>query len=264
MRTFKTDTSGYVGSGGSVIGMAAKQEKIKNNKNNNSNNKNIKMFLLFISFLLLIGSGYFVFSLINKSVKKEEQEVFITPKPILVSDDEYEVNIIDLNNSIENILKLPLKEREFVYIPILKTIGNQTQLSVVDDLFKSLKIDFPDFISDIDDRFMYSLYNSKDNFPVLLFKINSYSHVFVDMLEWEKYIYEDLEKILNLQTKNKVKDSFYDIEIRNNDVRVFDDVEGNHVLYYSIVNRKYLIITSNENALKEVFRRLSSFQFLND
>jgi len=96
-------------------------------------------------------------------------------------------------------------------------------------------------------------YLSKD-WPILILSIRSYESAFAGMLKWEKTMGQDLSAIFNSANAG----DFQDKEIQNHDTRT------NSVLIYSFINRNYLVIVQNEEPLKEIFRRFSSPQYLNE
>ena len=77
-------------------------------------------------------------------------------------------------------------------------------------------------------------------------------------------MFNDLKIVFGDKEANPNPDGFEDREIKNTDTRILYDTEGNPVLIYAFFNRKYLIITTGEPALKEIIRRLSSVRYLNE
>jgi hypothetical protein len=84
------------------------------------------------------------------------------------------------------------------------------------------------------------------------------------MIKWEGNIVNDLKAIFPAPLETKFLMGFEDKEIQNHDTRVLNDRDGNSVLIYSFINQKYLVIAQNEEPIKEIFRRFSLPQYLNE
>ena len=97
----------------------------------------------------------------------------------------------------------------------------------------------------------------------MIFGVRSYENAFASMLKWEKNIVYDLAGFLGIKNIESLKIDFYDKEIKNKDSRVVKDGDGNVVFLYAFINREYLVITTSEEAIKEVFRRFTVSKYLN-
>jgi len=101
--------------------------------------------------------------------------------------------------------------------------------------------------------------NKKTNL-FLIIKIKNYNLAYAGMLEWEKTIIYDLFTFFRINIKgdnNKLLNKpFQDVIIKNKDIRVLYNEEGIGVFFYLFSNRKTLIISDSQNAIKEIITRL--------
>ena len=127
---------------------------------------------------------------------------------------------------------------------------------------------------------LYAVNNSWQ--PVFIFKVSSYDSGYSGMLKWEETIGDDLKPLLASKpiaapTQNSnttasstvstsanpiIPTSFKDALIRNKDVRVLEDNSGRRLILYSFADQNTLVITTSEQALSEVFARLTTSQFV--
>ncbi len=213
---------------------------------------NVKKWLLATAALLLMGGAVAVgVFLLNQ--KKEEQTAHVLPRPIISADEELEIGA----DEIKDILLFPAGENKLLYFPIKETEN-------IGEFFSAIGVSPPPGLIDaLEDGFMLAAFQKSQKWPILILRVGRYEHGFVAMLKWERTMVYDLEKIFGLDA-GSARDYFEDKEIRNNDARILNNTEGNPILIYSFFNRKYLVITTGEPALKEALRRLSSVQYLNE
>jgi len=119
---------------------------------------------------------------------------------------------------------------------------------------------FPDF--------MIGMYQTDKNNPFLIFKASYFENAYAGMLEWEKILEKDMKVLFRLPGYEKIGDllaelnaepikQFQDTVILNKDVRIIKDENANTLLLYSIIDKETIIITTNENAFKEIINRLN-------
>lgn len=134
------------------------------------------------------------------------------------------------------------------------------------------------FLTKIDARvsgaFLRSLKNDMNlgvhvfdgNQAFLIFKTDFYENSFAGMLQWEKYMNEDLTPlfgpIVKLEkgtTTESVIGSvlFTDKVFKNKDVRMLED-KGEIVLMYSFIDQETILITTNESTFTEILKRITS------
>ncbi len=276
LRTFKGDSSRYIKEEKvSAIDIASAQakkgthlvyEKLEEEKKINW--KSAVIAVVILTIFLAAGFGVFYF-LKNWGLKKlgvvKETPAYVLPRPVIIGDEEIEASVKEINGLIQG----PLKTGRLLYVSIVKEEGAGAgikRLITAREFFNNFGIiPPPDLLGDLDNRFMLYVYRSSENWPVLIFEMKSYERVFAAMLRWENTsIASDLKNIFSIGYDSGIKAVFVDKEIKNHDARVLNNEEGSPALMYSILNKKYLIITTGQDALEEIFRRFSSSQYLND
>ena len=110
--------------------------------------------------------------------------------------------------------------------------------------------------------FMLGTHSFNKNQPFLVLKTDYYDNAFAGMLEWEGHLTEDLLTLFGQE--NRVQElsqrKWGDMVIKNKDTRVLLDFDGNIALVYAFKDQRTLIITTSEDTLLEVSRRLDLVQ----
>lgn len=266
LRTFKSDSANYVKEKEiSLIDVAASQSKqrtlLRDEKNGGSRKINFKTIIFpIVAVIVLAGAGvggFFIF----KNFQKPETPTYVLSKPPIVADEEIETTL----NGFQKLIEGPVKTNRLIYLPIIKQSEEPKRLVTVREFFNNFGIiPASDLVGDFENNFMLSVFRSTQNWPILIFKVKSYDRTFAGMMRWERDMPADFKKIFPIETQSFKDLSFTDKEIKNQDVRVLYDERGEPVLMYSFFNRNYLIITTGEDALKEIFRRFSLPQYLNE
>lgn len=118
------------------------------------------------------------------------------------------------------------------------------------------------------DKYMIGTYQGSDTTvgPALfmIFETKDYSQTFAGMLDWEKTMLNDLYSLFGTDVSGDravlFEKPFKDIIIDNKDARILYDKDGKDVLYYSFINKDGFIITTSQDAIKEVYRRIITAQ----
>ncbi len=262
LRTLKTDTAEFVEKGGvSLVDIATEEAKRSGLKYKEKISKVPfkKIILISIGVFVIIGIGFGGYWFFTKN-QQEEQSNQLLARPILAADDQIEV-FVDLENpqkflnnlqsAIQSQIRpnhllnifVPLDSREF-----LKIIGTNPPL---------------EFPYSLDSKFMLAKFYLTKDWPILVFKIRDYDSAFAGIIKWERYMAADLQGLFLSQNLNNANNFFEDKVVQNHDTRILNDKDGNSILIYSFINRNYLVITTNEEPLKEIFRRFSLPQYLN-
>jgi hypothetical protein len=122
--------------------------------------------------------------------------------------------------------------------------------------------------------FMIGTHVTEDTEPFMIFQTGFYENVFAGMLEWEKQMVTDFEDVLGYDLRFRLGldqsavialelPDFEDVVIQNKDARVMRDPNGETILLYSFLNRQTVVITTNENTLNEIARRLTTTRTAN-
>lgn len=251
LRTLQTDAQEYIKKGVSFAEIAAEASKRQDLSSEKETTKISlkKISLISIIIVIIVGVGIGSFWLFYRK-EQEKQQVSLLSKPILVSDQQIEAKA-DLN-SIQSALKTPIRLNNLLYI---------STAMKPEEFFKLIKANPPsELTNSLAEKFMLSKFYLSKEWPILIFKIRSYELAFVGMLKWEKAISNNLSEIFSPPSSG----DFQDKEIQNHDTRVLYDENGNSFLIYSFINRNYLVIAQNEEPIKEIFRRFSLSQYLNE
>lgn len=267
LRTFETDVANYVKKKGmSLVDLASDQAKFKGLKFQEEKSGGLlskKVLVLLVLIVILVLGGGFSFLLFGK--KNALSPALVSQKPFLIPDKEIQV-IIDLNDrqkfleDIKTALASEAGANELVNILILEQLpGNSKKPVGVKFFFKLTGISPPQELLDSfnDKQFMLSKIYLNNSWPVLIFQVDSYSYAFSGMLKWEKTIANDLTDVFANFIDNQAADVFLDKILQNHDTRVLKDADGNTILAYSFINRRYLAITGSDEPLKEILYRFT-------
>lgn len=130
-------------------------------------------------------------------------------------------------------------ESDIVDIPATEFI-QKTNINIPDMLLRSLT-----------DRWMLGTYAEKTDSetgstPFIALTTDFFQNAFASMLSWEKTLGDDL----------KMQGQFADKQIRNRDVRIFTNNDGEILFLYSFINKETLIITATESAFIAIIDRI--------
>jgi hypothetical protein len=151
------------------------------------------------------------------------------------------------------------------------------------------------FIRSLGPSYLIGFYNDHSSWkPFMIFQVLSYDNAFAGMLNWENGMGNDLaafygEAVQPISettiatssstqpgpagTKNATSTlsspviatsppTFRDTVIDNENVRAFGEFGQTPLLYYSFPTQSILVITPSQDALQEIFKRLTSTQFI--
>ncbi|MFQ5788614.1 MAG: hypothetical protein ACE5H1_11620, partial [Thermodesulfobacteriota bacterium] len=125
------------------------------------------------------------------------------------------------------------------------------------------------FLRSLKPEFMLGVHMQSGNNPFLILKTGFYENAFAGMLEWEREIKEDLAPLFGpadfdlISNENfgtsappSTAPTFSDFVMKNKDVRILKDNDGEIALLYSFIDKNTIVITTNENTFSEVLTRL--------
>ena len=265
VHTFKSDTSEYVKEKGlsmvEVMAAESKRKKVLPTIDPYAPKKGkgkqvIRTLSIAVISLIIFGgiAGYFLW--------RQKQPVGPTtsplPKPLIIADDEQTI----APNEILTVVTSKIPAGTLKYFPIVFGEEENKILITTAEFFTITDIGGEGIADGLEDRFMSLLYKTSKTWPILLFKIKNYERTFSSAIQWEKTMADELAALFDIENLGTIRKPFYDREISNHDVRIIDDTFGRPALFYAFFGRKYLIITTGEDAVKETLRRLSSTQYL--
>lgn len=275
IRTLESDIASYTKEKNfSVLDIVAEEAKVRGLSFENPEteagffSKYKKNIAVLIIVSIVLGGGYWG---VSKWLKGNTAEhVFpqdkISEGPVL-TDNRIEVSTYQDKKDVflekmEKALGEDNTGSKLTEISLIKT-ENGGKLSLnKDEFFAVAGIDMPRDLSDfLGKDFMLLNFKNDGDYPVLIFKANSYNYVFSEMLKWERKMPDNLGSIFP-QADFMAENIFIDKYIQNRDARVLES-NGETSLMYSFADRKYLIITNSVGALAEIFKRLTSVNYAN-
>lgn len=272
IRTFEDDIANYTKEKNfSILDIVAEEAKVRGLSFENPEEEKRFNFrkIIIISLVILFATagGYFGIAkpllqrnnIVNNFSQITQGPILTDQKiEIIANQDKKEVFARDL----ESALSSEGDSGNLTEISVVKTSDEQKTSLTKEEFFSMVRAQIPQGLRDyLEKDFMLLNFNSRGNYPVLVFKSKSYTYVFSEMLKWEKSLVGDL-KALFPDADLLGNDSFADKYIQNHDARVAEK-DGEIDLVYSFIDRKYLVITNSQEALAETFRRFSSIQYAN-
>ena len=91
--------------------------------------------------------------------------------------------------------------------------------------------------------------------PFLILTNRFYDGAFLGMLEWERFILNDLAPLFLIRSTQR-EQSFEDAVIKNIDVRFLRNTKGEVILLYSFIDRQTIVITTDADTFAEVVERI--------
>jgi len=273
IRTFEDDIANYTKEKNfSILDIAAEEAKVRGLSFENPEEEGSfpwlkKAVIIFFIVLLISAGGYFGF--VKPLLKRNnvaDNFIQITQGPILTDQKIEIIASQDKREVFKRDLKSALGEGvdggNLAEISVVKISGERKTSLTKEEFFFMLGVQMPQGLKDyLEKDFMLLSFGGTDNSPILIFKSKSYTYVFSEMLKWEKSLTDDLKTIF--PSNNLISnDSFIDKYIQNHDARIAEK-DGQIDLAYAFIDRKYLVIANNQEALSEIFRRFSSVQYAN-
>ncbi len=269
LRTYQSDIADAVkDTSGSVVKVAVAQAQKRVVKRTYVDTKK-SVYLLLVSILLILGSAlaiaiFFIFKsrmvvtappkiVISQVIPTEaSSDVLIAPGTSIGAA--YKATRTNAKGAANSLVRLLFYQgTSTITNPPLDALTFSTLLSstIPTSLARSFS---PDFTTGLQIR------DSGQFFVV--YKTSSYEDAFAGMLKWEPTMAADLQDFLSINTSISSLGAFQDVIIKNKDVRELQDNAGTPILMYSFADQNTLVITTNENTLKEIFGRLTASQFV--
>lgn len=271
VRTFESDLARVMrDKKGSVIKIAMAEHKRRADEiefKEKVPKKNI--ILLFFTLLSVAGGLAFLgFVFINK--KTNEISISETKiVPIIFSEKQKDSDITGfsktklINKMGELLADTSLRLDTIENVPLLETVGGGSVPISTERFFSLLGTRIPPvLLRSFDSKFMLGIHAFNGNKPFIILKTDFYENAFLGFLKWEKDIPEDLLPFLGIQITGEnrylLDADFEDTIIKNKDARMLKRQDGEPILIYVIPNKETIIITTAEDTLNEVLRRLNA------
>lgn len=283
IRTYTSDMAEAIKTDeASVIKIALAEKRKKENqelieKVEGTKSEKIFWFIAGIIFIFLT-----IFISIYSIEKKKEKN---TPTPITQNIESYISydghTYIDVAgyfdpDEIFNLIKTEADKKDITgkikIFSLIKKIDGIISPLTTNDFFSLVKAETPPIlIKSLDENFTIGGYYPKQTIDNLgsqqeknniffVFKINDYNQVYAAILEWEKTMLEDLHNLFDIEinenNKNLIGKKWKDVVVNNRDIRVIYDFDESGLIYYTFVDKDYLIISNNTETLNEISFRL--------
>ncbi len=274
LRTYKKDVAGAVkDQKTSLVRMVLEEQKNKYKKEERESPKSRKNITLIVLstlfFLATAGVVYYTFFLPSKG-EQLLTEVKVIP---LISTEQIQEISIDgktskvLSQEIQQEITSSKPKLDIVkYLFFTETLPTQTDAGLVKKknlisakkIIEKLEIPVPQIIlRTIKDDFMFGYHTFDGNQPFLILKTDYYDNAFVGMLGWEGTMAQDLKPLFGTIGAGELgQRTWSDVVTKNKDTRVLYNFDKTIALVYMFKDQKTLIITTNNNTLFEISRRL--------
>ncbi|TRZ51077.1 hypothetical protein D4R99_04905 [bacterium] len=274
LRTYKKDVANTVTSQKtSLVHMVLEEQKNRQKKEREESprtGKNLSLIILsVIFFMATIGVVYYVFFR-SPDTNQLLTDLKITPFINVEVSQEFSVDNKSKKDIIteiqQEIIGANTRADTIKNIFFTETYQIQTQngpiaakrLITTSKLFSTLEIPIPSIIlRTIKNEFTFGYHTFNNNQPFLILKTDYYDNAFSGMLDWESTMSKDLEPLFGtIGTGDLSQRTWSDVVTKNKDTRVLNNFDGSVAMVYMFKDQKTLIITTNNNTLFEISRRL--------
>ncbi len=190
----------------------------------------------------------------------EDTIVGYNTKKGITTDGADRTKLLTVLNNERKTTEVKPNEIQYLYLNKANTTGLES--ITTRDLFSILRTKIPPAtLRAFDTQFMFGFFRDELVRPFLLVHINSYDNAYDGMLKWESSIVEDIGSLFIVLgdssdfTTTDTSYAFEDETFANKDARVLKNDSGKTVFLYSFLDKDTLLITSNENTLKEMINK---------
>lgn len=111
------------------------------------------------------------------------------------------------------------------------------------------------------EKFMFGFHQtSSTTEPYIVLKTDFFQNTFTGMLKWEPDMYDDIKSWFSHEAK--ANDKFEDKVIKNKDVRILRDINGEILILYCFLDKETLLITTNQETLFEIMDRFEKQSYM--
>ena len=279
IRTYKKDVAGTIrGQKTSLVRMVLEEQKAQAKKEldeSPQSRKNLPLILFsFVFFLLAVGIIYYAFF----RTMSDNNTTFTELNTVPLIGTEYNKEIDTTNQKTKELSDSIKKEiantnvrldtLEYIYFTQRYTTSvngkdvESKKITEINDIFNQLHISVPsNLLRSLKSDYLFGFHNFDGNQPFLILKTNYYSSTFAGMLEWEKTMLSDVFPLFGVIPTDELKNrTWIDMVVKNQNIRELLNFNNQIVLAYMFKNQDVLIISTNENTLFEVARRLDLMQ----
>ena len=167
--------------------------------------------------------------------------------------------------AIQNILKEKNVGVALTEIALKKQAVVGTSEVQTEELFKAIAKSAPSALARaLGEKWLLGFHSfataaTSANSPFVIVELESFDNTFQAMLGWEGKMLADISPIFivaeNFSTPPVPRDRFEDLIVKSRDTRVLKDTDGNILILYSFIENDYLVITTTEEAFREIVNR---------
>lgn len=279
LRTYRQDVAGVMrDKKTSLVRLVLEEQKERNKREQEmspTSRKNLPLIILSVVFLFsTVGLVYYVF-FHQDPLNRTLLELHVTP--LILVEENKEVQTGGKNTSalrgeiVGTIESENLRVDAIEYLFFTETLSAQTPQGIVEKkdllpsnrLFEALEIKMPSILfRSLRPDFMFGIHSFNKNQPFFILKTDYYDNAFAGMLEWESKLAEDILPVFGEagRVRELSQRKWGDTVIKNKDTRTLNNFDGSIALVYTFKDQRTLIITTNEDTLLEVSRRLDLAQ----
>lgn len=279
LRTYRQDVAGVMHDQKTSLVqlvLAEQRERRKRERETSpTSRKNLPLIILSVVFLIAaVGTVYYLFFILAPANTTLE-DMRVTPLVFSEKNTEISVSNKDkktLNKEVSSAIEnkdLRLDAIEYVFFTDItptqtpKGVVQQKTLISSNKFFELFDLELPSIIlRSLRPEFMFGVHAFNKNQPFLILKTDYYDNAFAGMLEWEDSAPSDLLPLFDQseQVPELSQRKWGDLVIKNKDTRVLRNFDDSIALVYMFKDQRTLIITTNEDTLLEVSRRLDTAQ----
>jgi hypothetical protein len=252
------------------IAMAEKEKRDMEAEYKKAKGTNFSKILLLIGGVVLIIVAIFVASYIIQKKKVVPIPPASKIETFLPYDSESDIDVTKATNinNLSGIIKNgeETKPGMIEAFFLMKKVDDVSLTFTSKDFLSLIQTTMPGaLIRSLTDKYLLGKYSNGNAVNVndksamfLIFETTDYNQTYASMLEWEGTMLSDLFILFNIPKPNNslIGKPWNDIVVSNQDARVLYGENGEGILYYAFVNKNNFIITSSQEALKEVITRI--------
>lgn len=270
LRTYRQDVAGVMrDKKTSLVRLVLEEQKERGRRERELSpvsRKNLPLVILSVLFLFsTAGLAYYIYFHLHP-VDRTLEDLHVTPLIFVEQNKEIPANSKDSRllkkEIIDTLADTKLKVDVIEYLFFTETIpGTPPTKALIpsDRFFAALDIKMPPMLlRALRPDFMLGMHSFNNNQPFFILKTDYYDNAFAGMLEWENKLAEDILPVFGQASRIKElsQRKWGDAVIKNKDTRVLRNFDESTALIYAFKDQRTLIITTSEDTLLEVSRRL--------
>lgn len=259
----------------SVVKVAVAEQKRRERgdyyRQSNQGSKKKIIFSVGGIVLVLIALGVYYF--LNQKIEEKNKpaQIIETPETPISYDNASTIDMTgasnksDVSNLIDPEMKVRGNSGSIKTIFLNKNNNGILETFSLKDLLFALKVTAPgSLIRSFSNKYMLGTYTPASAYDTphlfLIINVNDYNMAYAGMLQWEKTMLDDFFTLFHVDVSGKNSElfgkPFKDIIIKNKDARILYTKDGVDALFYLFTDKNTLVITDNQEGLKEIITRL--------